>query len=451
MIPAVIKKLNNLEAQEIQIAENWHRKDLDPMDRAKSVHDLYQQILKAHSPKDALARISQRLNCKERTVGNLLSMVNLSAEGQKLLSAGQISQSHAYEICRRQAGEQKQILEYIADETYDGRGPTIRELKDFIRDECDHFLDAAPFDKNDATLLPGAGSCSACPKNSAVNPNLVDAEGKSVKRAICTDSECYKQKVQNNLVRIEKEVKKAGADVVRVSIGYETVKGVRSDGQWKQVKAGSCQYAAVGVLVDGDKAGEKIHVCTATNICKIHLATAVLRKQVTSLNLQDLREVALEMANLIDRRYRNPIFTAMGWKVTNSYWGAAIRPKEIAALKPADAAAFLALMTLASKILPGLEDYWPATHVPLEPFAKRHQVNLAKIRAQAAAPLQANWREIDAKKKAGKAAKAKPKKKVTRASAKKKRAKVAKAKPAKTSAKKKPERKTAKKKGGKRG
>ena len=110
----------------------------------------------------------------------------------------------------------------------------------------------------------------------------------------------------------------------------------------------------------------------------------------------------MAMAYMTDRRHRNPIFKAMGWKTSNSMYGPPIPIREIEKLKPADAAAFIGLMTVASKILPDLQDYWPETHVALEPFAKRHKVDLKKIHATAAKPLQEKWREIDAKKKKAK-------------------------------------------------
>jgi len=454
-IPAVVRVLTDAQALELQTIENDQREDLDPLAKAAAYRRLYGEYRKngmeAKAAKDMMV---QRLGRKLRTVEQSIALGNLCPEAEKELVAGTITLSHAYEIARRPGKTQKVILEYLDEETYDndGRleGPSVRELKAFIADECDHFLGAAPFDKTSTTLLAGAGACTACPKNSAVNTSLVDVEegNKKPAKAMCTDAECWSQKVKNNLVQIETTAKKAGEEVVHLSAAFydsDAPKGAKPQTGWKKVKAGSCKYAVVGIVVHTDadsivRIGDKFHVCMMTNICKTHWgsggrsvspshsvssplsdaekkkrltesrgkkldqafraqATAAIRKGVTSLSSEDLRDVALQLAHHMDRRHRNPVYAAMGWKVSNSAYGPSVPDKQIAALKPADVAAFVALMVLASKVLPGLEDYWPNTQVKLEPFAKRHKVNLAAIRKTAEEPLREKFTEIDARKK----------------------------------------------------
>lgn len=442
-IPAVVRELTDVQALELQTIENDQREDLDPMAKAAAFRRLWDAYEKSGDGKaeQRMERMVERLGRKPRTVWNLLSLSNLSAQGQKLLAEGTITQSHAYEIARRPAGEQKKIVQWLTQQISYGYTVAVRALKQYIGNSCDHFLDAAPFPKDDATLFPAARPCTTCPKNSAVNPNLVDPEdmrGKNGgKRAICTDGECYKVKVANNLVRIEEAAKKEG-EVVRVSMSHSAPRGAKANYEWKEVKAKSCKFAVTGLIVDGDEPGKKVPVCCMTNLCKEHwahaggrsqqrgvprsdaekkamlqkqrnklldqayrtAATAALRKNVTALKVEDLRDVALAMAYMTDRRHRNPIFGAMGWKTSEGEWGPPIPIKQIESLKPADAAAFITLMTVASKVLPGLESYWPDTHVSLDGFAKRHKVPLEKIHKQAAAPLQEKWKAIDAKKKA---------------------------------------------------
>lgn len=439
-IPAVVRELTDIEALELQTIENDQRKDLDPLAKAAAFRRLWEAYAKSGDGKaeERMERMTARLGRKPRTVWNLLSLSNLSAQGQKLLAEGTITQSHAYEIARRSATEQKRIVEWIAQQTSYGYTVSVLALKAHIRNTCDHFLDAAPFPKDDAKLFPAAGACASCPKNSAVNPNLVDPEDMKGKRggvrAICTDGECFKTKVANNLVRIEKEAEKQhGKDMVlRVSVHHTPPKGALCNTAWKAVAKNSCENSFAAVVVDGDDAGKQIFVCAAT-FCKTHwgrassgggggrtrsdaekkamlkkqrdrqldqayrtAATAVMVKQVKALKPADLQEVAIVLYDRLDHRLAQPVNDAMGWKV-HGYEGAL--PK-IKALKPAELSAFIALVSIADKVLPVQDFYGHGSKMDLESFAKRHGINLKKIHDIAAAPLQEKWKKIDAKKKA---------------------------------------------------
>lgn len=437
-IPAVVRELTDIEALELQTIENDQRKDLDPLAKAAAFRRLWEAYEKSGEGKseERMERMTARLGRKPRTVWNLLSLANLSAQGQKLLSQDAITQSHAYEIARRSAGEQKKITDWMAQQLSYGYTISVRALKQYISNSCDHFLDAAKFPKDDAQLFPAAGACTTCPKNSAVNPNLVDPEDMKGKkggvRAICTDGECFKTKVANNLVRIEKEAEKQhGKDMVlRVSVHHTPPKGALHNTAWKTVSKDSCKNTFAAIIVDGDDAGKQIFVCAAT-FCKTHwgrassgggghtrsdaekkamlqkarnkqldqayriAATAAMR-QVTTLKVPDLQEIAVVLFDRMDHRLQAPMFTAMGW----NYTGTKSAANKIAMLKPAELSAFIALAAVADKVLPLPDYYGHPSPLSLENFAHRHKINLEKIRQQAAAPLQEKWKKIDAKKKA---------------------------------------------------
>ncbi len=267
IIPAVVRKLNNAEALEIQTIENWQREDLDPLDRAESIHDLYQQYLKAHSPKDALARISERLNCKERTLYNMMSLRNLVPGAQAALNGGQIQPSHAYLLCRLTPELQKKALTWLKGWGNDYR--SVRELEGYIKQNILHSLSAAAFKKDDAKLVPEAGACTTCPKNTSVNPDLFPDE----KKETCTDPPCYEKKQQAHLVQIEKAAKTTGEQITRVSEEYGNAPTKHDQffkvGYWKEVGKSSCKSAKPGVVIDGARAGQRIVVC-ANMSCAVH-------------------------------------------------------------------------------------------------------------------------------------------------------------------------------------
>jgi ParB/RepB/Spo0J family partition protein len=454
-IPAVIRELSDVQALELQYIENDQREDLDPMAKAaalKRVWDAYKS--EGMDARACMSRMIQRTNRKPRTVWNLLSLGNFIERGQQLLRDEKLSLSHAYEIARRARPEQNKILNWYEEQSeYDPI--SVRDLKDYIREECDHFIDAAPFDKADAQLVPAAGACTACEKNTAVNPNLVDPEeGKKKVKAVCTDGECWTGKVKANLVQIEKAAEKEhGRDqVLRVSTQFATPKGAVAQGQWKEVKGGTCKNTFAAVIVDGDETGKKIFACASPNLCKTHwgsagsshysgasnqrsvsrprsdsekkamlqkqrnkkadqayraAATAAIRAQVKELKILDLREVAIVLFDRLDRRLQGPVCVAMGWKgdkkteqgYAMSYYGVKTPADKIAALSPADLSAFIALLSIADQVLP-VGDYF-GHRSPIKPdgFALRHKIDLVKIEAEATKDLRARWKEIDARKK----------------------------------------------------
>jgi ParB family chromosome partitioning protein len=73
-------------------------------------------------------------------------------------------------------------------------------------------LDEAPFDREDATLNPAAGACSACPRRSGYNTSLfLDVAGDQ-----CLDGDCYHAKLTGH---IDREVA-ARPELVRIETDH---------------------------------------------------------------------------------------------------------------------------------------------------------------------------------------------------------------------------------------
>ena len=67
----------------------------------------------------------------------------------------------------------------------------VREVTAWIEQNILLSLEAVPFDKNDETFLPEAGSCTNCPKRTGYNTLLFNAALKDS----CTDGNCYNNKL----------------------------------------------------------------------------------------------------------------------------------------------------------------------------------------------------------------------------------------------------------------
>jgi hypothetical protein len=79
-------------------------------------------------------------------------------------------------------------------------------------------LGRAPWKLDDATVLPKAGPCSTCPKQSMASPGLFsDAEEKDVKKATCRDALCWRAKADAHLAQVLAALRKEHPDLVLVA------------------------------------------------------------------------------------------------------------------------------------------------------------------------------------------------------------------------------------------
>jgi hypothetical protein len=150
---------------------------------------------------------------------------------------------------------------------------------------------------NDPNLLPAAGPCTTCPKRSGSNPLLF---ADAIKRPdICTDPECFRKK-KDTLVELRlKEVQQSGEKPVKISdshlfYGQKPSPGVIYRPDYHEAQAGDCPDTVAAVVVEGNRAGTKLHVCTNPK-CTTHAEHAVglspeekaeQRKQAAELRVQ---------------------------------------------------------------------------------------------------------------------------------------------------------------------
>lgn len=107
-VPAVIIDLNDNESAEVAIVENIQRRDLSPIEEAKS----YKKLLdRGYLTQDQLAT---RMGKTQATVSNKLRLLNLDEQVQDALLNNKISERHARSLLRiENKDEQKNILDEI--------------------------------------------------------------------------------------------------------------------------------------------------------------------------------------------------------------------------------------------------------------------------------------------------------------------------------------------------
>ena len=124
-VPAVIINLNDNESAEVAIVENIQRKDLSPIEEAKS----YKKLLdRGYLTQDQLA---SRMGKTQATISNKLRLLNLDEEVQDALLNNKISERHARSILRLDNKEdQKEVLHEVLN-----RRLNVRDTENLISEK----------------------------------------------------------------------------------------------------------------------------------------------------------------------------------------------------------------------------------------------------------------------------------------------------------------------------
>ncbi len=132
-IPAIIAKVDDYESAEIALIENIQRKDLTPIEEAKT----YLTILKMGDLTQE--QLAQRMGKKQPTVANKLRLLELEQDVQHALVDGKISERHARSLLSVKDREiQKKLLEDIINKRMTVRETDLEIKKilgnDYIKD-----------------------------------------------------------------------------------------------------------------------------------------------------------------------------------------------------------------------------------------------------------------------------------------------------------------------------
>ncbi|QPM67796.1 ParB/RepB/Spo0J family partition protein [Atribacter laminatus] len=122
-IPAIVEEVNEQKRLEIALIENLQREDLNPLDLAKGIHRLMLNFELTQED------ISKRLGKKRPTIANLLRLLDLPQEIQKLIENNNISFGHA----RALLGVESQDLKIQLSEKIIRENLSVRDIEKIIR------------------------------------------------------------------------------------------------------------------------------------------------------------------------------------------------------------------------------------------------------------------------------------------------------------------------------
>jgi ParB family chromosome partitioning protein len=185
----------------------------------------------------------------------------------------------------------------------------VRELAAWIESNILLQLASAPFDKQDETLVPAAGSCSNCPKRTGFN-KLLFAD---VRKDSCTDPQCFRAKIDAHvsktletkpqLVQISSAWNsREGAPLGKNRYVELEIKKATTNGTGSQVapQQKPCQKMTEAVVMDGGRRGELVKVC-ADPSCRVHHPDTPSPEQVAKERAEERKRIEKEKLAITTR------------------------------------------------------------------------------------------------------------------------------------------------------
>jgi len=186
-VRAVVRELDDRAVLEAQISENARREGVHPLEEA----DAFQVLHTQH--RVPVEEIAHRIGAPASFVYNRLALARLCPEARTAYTEGKLLGGVAQRLARLPLATQVRATMTLTKPRWTGAPEVwpLREALGWIEGHCVLQLADALFDPEDAALVPSAGKCSACPKNSAAQASLFGEPD----NAACMDADCHKAKV----------------------------------------------------------------------------------------------------------------------------------------------------------------------------------------------------------------------------------------------------------------
>ena len=121
-IQAVIRNCGDEESVVLALIENIQRADLNPMEMAKAYHRMMNEFGLTQDT------IAQRVDCERSSVANIVRLINLPLEIQRLIETNQISMGHAKVILSlHEQSEQLRVAKLVVSKAL-----SVRETEKLI-------------------------------------------------------------------------------------------------------------------------------------------------------------------------------------------------------------------------------------------------------------------------------------------------------------------------------
>ena len=185
-IPAVIRKISDEEALQLQIVENLQRKDVHPMEEAVAFKSFIE------GKNWSFDEIAKRVGKSDYYVKQRLKLNSLTERFQQLFYHNKMSISTALDVAKLEASTQEEMFAEIIGDA-DLKNPEFKlELAGYYLAKYQGKLKNANFDTLDKDLFPSMGPCDTCQFNSSAL-KLFPNDDQS---ATCGNIKCFKEKTE---------------------------------------------------------------------------------------------------------------------------------------------------------------------------------------------------------------------------------------------------------------
>lgn len=281
-VPVRVVQLSDASCVEAQLVENIQREGVHPIEEAFA----FQALLHTDGLQYDIQTLAAKAGKSPSFVATRLRLTELIPSIAEAFLADQIGVGHALEIAKLPQSEQQRAFDagFRAVWTGGKESRVLLPLRDFtawIEQNILLSLDSIPFDRNDSTLVPEAGSCAECPKRTGFNALLF---GEMSQRDQCSDATCYNNKLSKcverqiaakpKLVQITTSYGTRGNDAVLGRNRYVALNLSAKNGKSKAPLSPyqkPCKQMSEAIVVDGTERGHIVKVC-ADPACSVHFA-----------------------------------------------------------------------------------------------------------------------------------------------------------------------------------
>lgn len=291
-VPCVVRDTPADQVTQDQLVENLQREDISPLEEAQGYAALRRHL--------AVEQIAQQTGKGARYVYQRLQLLRLQTSALRALEAGKLSAGVAEVIGRFPPDQQQAFIRAYAWSANTLAGVTVAQARQWAEGRT-VALSAAPWALEDGKLLPKAGPCSSCPKNSANEPG---ADQRT--RPGCLDPACYHNKELRFLELRRAQLVKEGKRV-QLLRGEQFTSGPTAKlpylGDGAERRGPRCPASTlVGLVAGPPKLGAVVPLCGLKG-CKVHTEGAGQRRGGQSAAAR--RETARQRAKIEATRRRN--------------------------------------------------------------------------------------------------------------------------------------------------
>ncbi|KQT10987.1 ParB/RepB/Spo0J family partition protein [Ramlibacter sp. Leaf400] len=207
-IPILVRDLSDEAALELQLVENIEREDLDPMEEAEGFELLRERL--GYTVEQIAERIGGGKGASY--IYKTMKLLDLTPDSREAVSEGVLGRSTGLLVSRYPASQQADVVAFIRALAEAGEPAPFRKVSVAVFKRFNLDLKQAVWDIQDASLLPDAGACSACPKRSGAHGDLFGDATDSPDS--CTDPDCFAAKREAHVAIVKAKAQKDGFKVI---------------------------------------------------------------------------------------------------------------------------------------------------------------------------------------------------------------------------------------------